>query len=196
MKIKETRNEALLVQKIIGGDKHAFGILIGPYCIETRWYIATFLRDDPLSVDDMLQETLLKFYLAINKGQYIHKNNTKKYLFSTAHNTCIDHIKRSKTFDRHLPASFSDESIWYLVRNITSLQYSTQEMVDISLLRKRVIEGICRLPEEQRVVVQFDLFEGFTNQQIADSTGITLNTVKTRIRAAKAQLREFLKEYK
>ena len=55
---------------------------------------------------------------------------------------------------------------------------------------RRVLE---RLKKEQRVLIDLAYFKGYTHEEIAEIEDIPLGTVKTRIRNALIQLREYLK---
>jgi RNA polymerase sigma-70 factor (ECF subfamily) len=50
-----------------------------------------------------------------------------------------------------------------------------------------------KLKEEQRILIELAYFKGYTHEEIAELEKIPLGTVKTRIRNALIQLREYLK---
>ena len=63
---------------------------------------------------------------------------------------------------------------------------------ELSIQRQRVRAAVAQLPEEQRQVLALAYFRGYSQTEIAESTGLPLGTVKTRIRLAMEKLRALL----
>ena len=61
-----------------------------------------------------------------------------------------------------------------------------------NLLMKRARAAILLLPTEQRKTLEMAVFDGFTHSEIAEMTGESLGTVKTRIRNGLLMLRQAL----
>jgi RNA polymerase sigma-70 factor (ECF subfamily) len=73
--------------------------------------------------------------------------------------------------------------------NVYGLNQVNQTNIDSIGLSK----FLGKLRPEQRVLIELAYFKGFTHDEIAQLEDIPLGTVKTRIRTALLQLREFLK---
>lgn len=68
------------------------------------------------------------------------------------------------------------------------------DSAEASMQRKRIHNALARLPNEQRQALFLAYFEGYTQQQIAETLKQPLGTIKTRIRLALQKLRDFLQE--
>lgn len=58
--------------------------------------------------------------------------------------------------------------------------------------RDRVLSAMKLLPNEQRLVIELAYYQGLTHSQISEQTGISLGTVKTRIRLGLNKLKSAL----
>ncbi|HEX5808185.1 MAG TPA: sigma-70 family RNA polymerase sigma factor [Anaerolineales bacterium] len=68
------------------------------------------------------------------------------------------------------------------------------DAAEASMQRKRIHSALARLPNEQRQALFLAYFEGYTQQQIAETLKQPLGTIKTRIRLALQKLRDFLQD--
>lgn len=68
------------------------------------------------------------------------------------------------------------------------------DSAEASMQRKRIHNALARLPNEQRQALFLAYFEGYTQQQIAETLKQPLGTIKTRIRLALQKLRDFLQD--
>ena len=136
-----------LALRAMSGDTQAFSSLAARYTGQLRLYIQS-ICPNPTDAEDICQESLRKAYQRISSfnPEYLFRS----WLFSIAHNTSIDHIRRSSTF------------------------------------------STVKLGEADEPAVESHLLHDLSYQDIADETGLPLNTVRTRIRRAKLLLEEMM----
>ena len=105
------------------------------------------------------------------------------WMLNIARNASIDTLRSRSYQNTRKNQSLQENNEWAGAGSLTSAN------VDNIGLRK-VIE---RLKKEHRVLIDLAYFKGYTHEEIAQIEDIPLGTVKTRIRNALMQLREYLK---
>jgi len=135
---------------------------------------------------DLVQDTLIK---AIRfRESYREGTNLKGWLYTILRNTFLNTFRKEK-FKRD-NVTQTDE--------ITSSQLSNSASTNLaegSFVMNDIRKALDMLPEMYRTPF-VSYFEGYKYQEIADTTGIPLGTVKTRIHMAREMLKKFLKIYK
>lgn len=137
----------------------------------------------PAAADDVLQEVMLAVW---NKAALFDpaKAAPSTWIFAIARNKRIDRIRR--------------ESKPELDPEEPSLQPSAPDAADDDLLhgqqKTAVAAALAKLPEDQRIVIQYSFMKGLAHGEIAAQLGLPLGTVKSRIRLAFGRLRKELGE--
>ena len=140
--------------------------------------------------EDMMQETLIKAWDRL--PTYKQRGKFPAWLSAIARRTCIDHLRRhqrrpSTSLDRltdELGDQFAPESGERLPEDhLLNLELS-------GLLR----EALESLPEDQRRAVFYRDVADLDYREIAETTGWSMGTVKSRISRGRAALREYLNE--
>lgn len=138
-------------------------------------------KDD---ADEVLQDVFVKIWNS--SAQYDSSKGTLyTWMLNIARNSAIDKLK-SKTFQNNL----KNQSIPDFVNNHRSLSVDQPDHFH------EIQNVVNRLKDDFKDIINKSYFEGFTQQEISDKMNIPLGTVKTRTRAAFAELRELLKEFK
>jgi RNA polymerase sigma-70 factor (ECF subfamily) len=78
-------------------------------------------------------------------------------------------------------------------QEITDNVYGKDQVTQTNTDRIGLTKFMGKLRPEQRVLIELAYFKGYTHDEIAQIEDIPLGTVKTRIRSALLQLREYLK---
>ena len=176
-----TYTEDELVSLLKGRDSKAFGYLYDNYSGALYTVINQIVNDIELA-NDVLQEVFINVWRKIESYDP-SKGRLFTWMLNVARNASIDTL-RSKSFQNSQKntAINANEEFDYGVKS------SSINIDNIGF--KKVIE---RLKKEQRVLIDLAYFKGYTHEEISDIEGIPLGTVKTRIRNALLQLREYLK---
>ena len=181
-KRKTIIDEGDLVVLLQSKDQRGFSILYDNYSSALYGVILKIVRTEEIAAD-VLQDAFVKIWKNIEAY-----NRTKGTLFTwmlnVARNTAIDKI-RSQDFQNSQRNQDLDSTI-----EIIDNQASSQFDVDAIGLKK-VVEN---LRPEHRQMIDLLYFQGYTQAEVADEFGIPLGTVKTRVKAAIVQLRQYFVE--
>ena len=181
-KRKTIIDEGDLVVLLQSKDQRGFSILYDNYSSALYGVILKIVRTEEIAAD-VLQDAFVKIWKNIEAY-----NRTKGTLFTwmlnVARNTAIDKI-RSQDFQNSQRNQDLDSTV-----EIIDNQASSQFDVDAIGLKK-VVEN---LRPEHRQMIDLLYFQGYTQAEVADEFGIPLGTVKTRVKAAIVQLRQYFVE--
>ncbi len=179
MGLEATYNEQELVMALKARNHQAFGYLYDKYSGSLYSIILQIIQNPTLS-NDVLQDVFVNIWRKIETY-----DPTKGRLF-----TWMLNISRNASIDLLRSRNYQDgQKNQELKGNVYQGVQSTQTNTDAIGLTKFLV----KLRPEHRVLIELAYFKGYTHEEIAEIEDIPLGTVKTRIRSALMQLREFLK---
>ena len=177
-----TYTEQELVVALKGRDNQAFAFLYDHYAGALYSIIRQIITDNNELSGDVLQEVFINIWRKIESYDQT-KGRLFTWMLNIARNASIDTL-RSKSYQNAQKNQELPDNVYKGASNQT-----TQQNID-NIGLKKVLE---KLKPEHRVLVDLAYFKGFTHEEIAEMMTIPLGTVKTRIRNALLQLREYLK---
>ena len=163
-------------------NDQAFGFLYDNFAGALYSIIRQIITGNDELAADVLQEVFINIWRKIESYDQT-KGRLFTWMLNIARNASIDTL-RSKSYQNSQKNQKLPDNVYKGVANQT-----TQLNVD-NIGLKKVLE---KLKPEHRVLVELAYFKGFTHEEIAEMMAIPLGTVKTRIRNALLQLREYLK---
>jgi RNA polymerase sigma-70 factor (ECF subfamily) len=181
-------DEASLIADAQKGKVDAFNELVLAYQHQV-YNLAHRILGDPASASDATQDAFISAYQNLSR---FRGGSFKSYLLRIVSNRCYDELRRHK---RRPATSFEDfgevdeEANPALVNGGENPHEYTerQEMA-------RVIQaGIETLPPDQRITLVLSDVQGLSYQEIAETTEVSLGTVKSRLARARAKLRDYLR---
>jgi RNA polymerase sigma-70 factor, ECF subfamily len=176
--------EEVLVTLLKDKDERGFSILYDNYSAALMGILYKIVRSEELAAD-LLQEVFVKIWK--NVGSYEPGKGTLfTWMLNIARNTAIDKT-RSQVF-RQGQQNQSIENTVHLHEPVSHDHMSVQ--TDMIGLEK----GIALLRPEYQQLIDLIYFQGFTQVEAAEELNIPLGTVKTRIKAAVVELREWVGE--
>lgn len=175
-----TYTEKELVEGLKNRDNPSFAYLYDHYSGALYSTILQILEDQELA-NDVLQEVFLSIWRKIDLYDDA-KGRLYTWMLNIARNAAIDML-RSKSFQNSRKNQSLPDNVDRL--NITANAANVDHIGMRKLLEK--------LKMEQRVLIELAYFKGYTHEEIAEIEDIPLGTVKTRIRNAILQLRNYLK---
>jgi|SRR5579863_775500 len=174
-----TYSEQELTAALKAKDEQAFSYLYDHYSGSLYSIILQIVKS-PEIANDILQEVFVSIWRKIESFDPI-KGRLFTWMLNISRNASIDML-RSKNYQ-------NSQKNQEITDNVYGLNQATQMSIDSIGLSK----FLGKLRPEQRVLIELAYFKGFTHDEIAQIEGIPLGTVKTRIRSALLELREFLK---
>jgi RNA polymerase sigma factor (sigma-70 family) len=177
-----TYTEQELVAALKERNNQAFAFLYDHYAGALYSIIRQIITDNSELAGDVLQEVFINIWRKIESYDQT-KGRLFTWMLNIARNASIDTL-RSKSYQNSQKNQELPENVYKGASNQT-----TQQNVD-NIGLKKVLE---KLKPEHRVLVELAYFKGYTHEEIAGMMTIPLGTVKTRIRNALLQLREYLK---
>jgi len=182
-------DEKVLIDAARRGDVCSFNQLVLSYQ-SMAYNVAYRILGDRDAATDAAQDAFLSAFKAIGK---FRGGSFKAWILRIVTNACYDQLR----LKQRRPTASLDA---LLVAEPTPIQFLTDpgESPEEYALRQelsRVIQvGIGTLPPEQRVALVLSDVQGLSYQEIAEATGASLGTVKSRLNRARGKLRDFLLE--
>ena len=181
MGITNTYTEAELVSLLKSRDSRAFSYLYDNYSASLYTIVVQIIEDMELG-NDVLQEVFINIWRRIDTYDP-SKGRLFTWMLNIARNAAIDTLRSKSHQNSQKNQSISDSPGMNIGGAVAAIN------VD-NIGFRRVLE---RLKKEYRVVIDLAYFKGYTHEEIAVIENIPVGTVKTRIRNALMQLREYLK---
>ena len=180
-----------LIQRFIKGEQTCFDQLIHRHKNKVFAYISLYIRDQALA-EDLFQDTFMKVIQSVRAGKYQDNGKFISWVMRIAHNLIIDHFRRIKQMN-----TVSNDDYESDLFNSKKLCDSNVEDDMISKqIQKDVRKMISFLPDDQREVVILRHYAGLSFKEIADLTGVSINTALGRMRYALINMRKFMEEKK
>lgn len=180
-----------LLNLYLQGDKSAISTLIEKHNRRVRDYLRMMVGDADLAAD-IAQETFIKAVTVIDEGRYVDSGKFLSWILRIAHNKALDYFRSQKSNQ-----SVSESSAGYNV--LGTMRYSEKSIED-SMISEQIDTDIRALvellPEEQREVVMLRYFSDLSFKEIAEQTGVSINTALGRMRYALINLRKMVEEKK
>ena len=148
-------------------------------------YATTFVKVPDLA-EEIVQETFIKLWesRAFNNVE----SSIKAYIFRSVHNNCINYLKNSEVLRRQ--SKLMAEEILY--HNEVALRNFSPAIIDDLIseeLEIRLNDVLSGLPQQARKIFMMSRFDQLSYQEISDSLGISVNTVKTQMKRVLSKLR-------
>ncbi|NVJ10025.1 RNA polymerase sigma factor [Myxococcus sp. AM001] len=190
----ETSDERLMLA-FQAGDARAFEALVRKHRTPVFNFIFRF-TGHRARAEDVLQETWLK--VVRSAGDYTPKAKFTTWLYTIARNLCVDSARKesyrqASSLEAPTPGAERDESR-PLGEGLPDAGASPERGAYNARLRPMLERALATLPDEQREVFTLREYSGIPFKDIAEVTGVSENTVKSRMRYALDGLRRRLAE--
>ncbi|MDE6246621.1 MAG: sigma-70 family RNA polymerase sigma factor [Muribaculaceae bacterium] len=178
-----------LVKAYAQGSNEAFDALLKRHQDRVFNYILRIIKNEDLA-NDIFQETFVKAILTIKQGRYTENGKFPAWISRIAHNLIIDYYRQEKSENMQ---STDLEDVNILNRKelceatIEDLIINDQILNDV----KSLIE---ELPELQKEVLMLRYYQNLSFKEIAEKTGVSINTALGRMRYAIINLRRIAEE--
>jgi RNA polymerase sigma factor (sigma-70 family) len=180
LSIQANYTEQDLILKLKERNNQAYSYLYDHYSAALYSIIQQILHETELA-NDVLQEVFINIWRKIETYDPA-KGRLFTWMLNIARNASIDTL-RSKDYQNRKKNQDLTENVYTKIGGPSQFP----DIDNIGLVK--VLE---KLRLEYRILIELAYFKGYTHEEIAAIENIPLGTVKTRIRSALLQLREFL----
>ncbi len=172
---------ASLVVRLQNGDNSAFDELYKLTCSKV-YFVSLKITKNEHDTEDIIQES---YVTALKKINTLEKPES----FMSWFNQIV--ANKSKAYLRKTTPKFFEDEGYETVEAIPDdrLGFSPEESADKEDLRRSVMEAIDELTEEKRACVMMMYFEEMSVNDISESLGVPVSTVKNRLWTARKDLK-------
>jgi RNA polymerase sigma-70 factor (ECF subfamily) len=182
-------DEKALIDAARRGDVGSFNQLVLSYQ-SMAYNVAYRILGDRDAAADAAQDAFLSAFKAISK---FRGGSFKAWILRIVTNACYDQLR----LKQRRPVASLDALLVVEptpIRSLTDPGESPEEYALRQELSKVIQVGIGTLPPDQRIALILSDVQGLSYQEIAEATGVSLGTVKSRLSRARGKLRDFLLE--
>ncbi|MCU0324363.1 MAG: sigma-70 family RNA polymerase sigma factor [Spirosomaceae bacterium] len=179
-------SDSELVSLYIRGNEKAFATLVQRYKSKVYTTIYLVVKDQYVA-EDLMQDTFIKAVEVLREGRYNEEGKFLPWVLRIAHNLAIDYFRREK---RYPNVVFEDGSSVF-----NTLEFAEDSIESVQIKKEsyeHLRDLIKRLPDQQREVLVMRHYEDMSFQEIADATGVSINTALGRMRYALINLRKMM----
>ena len=181
--------DAVLVTGYINGCEQSLAVLVERHKLKIFNFIYSKIFDRDIA-EDIFQDTFIKVIRTLKRGVYQEEGKFLPWVMRISHNLVIDHFRKSNRIP--IFESKDDFDIFQIIGDDVP-------NVESSMIDKQVVEDlqklITELPDDQREVLTMRLYKDMSFKEIAESTGVSINTALGRMRYAVINIRKLIAEH-
>lgn len=182
-------SDQALLEMYQQGNREAVSQLLERHARRVRDYVRMLVKDNDVA-DDLTQEVLIKVVKVLDEGRYTDKGRFQPWLLRIAHNRVLDYFRAQKQVK-----TVSESSAGFdILGNKNFAEPSIEDRLVSEQQAEEVRQLIELLPAEQREVVKMRYYEGLSFKEIAEHTGVSINTALGRMRYALINMRQMIKD--
>ena len=173
-----------LVRLALDQNQAAFIVLYTRYNTGVKSHIAHYISQKE-DIEDICLESFQKAFSQL--GSYNPDYKFSTWIYRIARNTAFDHMSRHDRERNNMPTtSISDD--FAELKELPATMHNPEEDIINQQEYDKWLNNIEKLKEDYRAVAKMNLIDNFGYKEIADALDMPINTVKTKIRRAKAML--------
>jgi len=187
-------NDEELMAAVAQGDRRAYDALVRAHLPAITRYSLRMLGNGR-DIEDVAQETFLRLWVNAKKWDP-GKAKLSTWLHRITHNLCIDLLRKQQRvllgerFDEELDSNSNfDRSLRNAVVEQAKEEPSSQQMIEKDSELSALNMAISKLPETQRSALLLCHYQGFSNKEAADITGLSVRALESLMARAKRSLR-------
>lgn len=155
-------------------DRQEFEKVFTKYYRELVVYLCFYLKEQSLA-EDIVQDVFYKLWA--KREKYRIETNIRTFLFRTARNAALNYLTREKKMTVELSQQLENEIVF-------------QEDMESVERDRKLYALIERLPEQRKRIFKMCFFKGLHYAEVAQKLNISVNTVKTQMGRALAELKD------
>lgn len=176
-------DERELVLRLIEGDEEAFCELYASYKTRLIYFAMRFLKSQEYA-EDIFQDT---FALIWQSRRFINPNASfSSYLYTIVRNRVLNQLR-----DLEHQGKLREQ----ILAQAVDYTDDTRERILVNDLHSLIMSGMQQLTERQREIFRMSREEQMSHREIAETLGISVNTVQEHISSSLRILRTYLRKY-
>ena len=177
-------DDRTLIERFKNGDEDAFDQLVRKYS-NRAYSIAYGILANREDAEEVAQDVFIRIHRALPFFRGDSEFTT--WMYRIARNTAFDHISRREREKNNLPTTSINEKIAEM-SEIPAAAHNPEDEIINQQEYDKWLNNIEKLKDDYRLVARMNLIDNFGYKEIADELDLPINTVKTKIRRAKALL--------
>jgi len=178
-----------LIRQYLDGDHNSLEQLIEKHQNRVFAYILMVVKDKDLA-EDIFQDTFIKVVNTLRSGSYKEEGKFLQWVMRIAHNLIIDHFRKEK----RIPVMENNFDDFDIFDTLSLKDPSAEERMVNEQIKKDVRNLIEYLPAEQKQVLKMRHYADMSFKDIAEQTGVSINTALGRMRYALINLRKLISD--
>ncbi|GAA0892165.1 sigma-70 family RNA polymerase sigma factor [Fulvivirga kasyanovii] len=182
-------SDSKLVSLYKQGNEEAFEQLLKRHKARIYTTIYLIVKDNYVA-EDLLQETFVKAINTIKGGRYNEEGKFLPWITRIAHNLSIDYFRKEKRY----PTMILEDGS----KVFNTLEFAEDSIESVQIkndTHSKLRDLIQELPDAQKEVLIMRHYMDMSFQEIAENTGVSINTALGRMRYALINLRKKMKQY-
>ncbi|MCJ7467567.1 MAG: sigma-70 family RNA polymerase sigma factor [Maribacter sp.] len=181
-------DDSQLIKRYCAGEEKALELLINRHNQRLSSFIYSKVNDREIT-EDIFQDTFIKVIKTFKRGAYNEEGKFLPWVMRIAHNLIIDHFRRNS----RMPMLDGSQSF-----NIFSVLGDDKLNIEKQLIKNQIYSDlnllIQELPVDQKEVLVMRMYQDMSFKEIAENTGVSINTALGRMRYALINLRKLIEQ--
>jgi len=184
----DNNNDKELVARAKEGDTQAFDVLVRKYQYKVLNLVGRYVQGD--EAQDVAQEAFIRAY----RGLKNFRGDSAFYtwLYRVAVNSAKNYLMSSGKRKRKQQGDI-DDAEYFDEASLLRDQHTREHMLQTDELEVKVFEAISSLPEDLKIALTLREMDGMSYEDIADTVGCPIGTVRSRIFRAREALDKVIK---
>lgn len=185
----EQTSDVALLERIAEGDQSALSVLYDKHATVLYSIIVRILKEQA-EAEDVLQEVFIKIWE--HEEMYDHQLGTVgAWLTRIARNRAVDRLRSKNYRTRNMESDIEEYHEYFA----TDISHNPEHRAILSSQQEEILIALTSLSKEQKELIEYAYFRGFTQSKLAEHFHLPLGTVKTRMRTAMSILRQKLRHH-
>ena len=181
-------DDAPLVLEYLNGNELALEKLINRHQQRIFNFIYSKVHNRD-TTEDIFQDTFIKVIKTLKNGQYNEEGKFLPWVMRIAHNLVIDHFRKSSRIPK-----FENSDDFDIFQFISDGSINAEDAMVTDQIVNDLQKLVLELPEDQREVLMMRVYREMSFKEIAETTGVSINTALGRMRYAIINLRKLIEE--
>lgn len=176
--------DAVLINQYVSGNEEALAQLIERHQSKVFRFIYSKVNDQEIA-DDIFQDTFIKVIHTLKGKNYKEEGKFLPWVMRISHNLVIDYFRKNN----RMPMQRETEE-YSIFNYMVDASPNIENDLITSQIESDVKKLINALPEDQREVITLRIYQDLSFKEIAEITGVSINTALGRMRYALLNLRK------